>query len=63
MCMSSPDAPPPPPERQAMQSPDMPGGSSPYTKRRRGLWASVLTSPQGVASAPTTTGMGAVTGG
>lgn len=65
MCMSSPDAPPPPPERQAMQSPtDDLTGKSPFRKRRSGFWASVLTGAQGTGGPPMVTGsMGNVTGG
>jgi hypothetical protein len=66
MCMSSPSPPPPPPERQAMQAPkdDYNKFNSLNAKRRRGLWASIFTSPQGVAGLPTVTGTtGGITGG
>lgn len=68
MCISAPKvkAPPPAAERQPMQNPkdqfNSPGGLS--AKRRRGLWASIFTSPQGVAGAPAVTGTsGGITGG
>ena len=66
MCMSSPSPPPPPPERQAMQSPkdDANRFAGLSAKRRRGMWASIFTSPQGVNGMPTVTGnTGGVTGG
>lgn len=57
---------PPAAERQAMQLPkdatDPRSGQS--MRRRRGLWASIFTSPQGVAGSPSVTGSGSgVTGG
>lgn len=57
MC-TAPEPPPPPAERQAMKSPtDTAAGSIPNSMRaRRGFWASVMTSPQGVMGAPTVTG-------
>jgi hypothetical protein len=66
MCISAPKvkAPPPPAQFQAMQVPkDMttPGKGS---LRRRGMWASIFTGPQGIVSAPNVTGTsGGVTGG
>lgn len=68
MCIGGPKIPKTPPaaERQPMQVPkDM---IDPKTglamRRRRGLWASIFTSPQGVAKAPTVTGSsGGMTGG
>jgi hypothetical protein len=59
--------PPPPAQTQAMQSPkdqmqDPRSGSSKL--RRRGLWASVFTGPQGITGAPSVTGStGGLTGG
>jgi hypothetical protein len=57
---------PPAAERQAMQAPrdavDQRTGLA--VRRRRGMWASLFTSPQGVVGAPTVTGMsGGMTGG
>lgn len=69
MCMFKPKVPktPPPAQYQTMQTPkDMvnSGRDSRLRLRRRGMWASVFTSPQGVSGAPTVTGMsGGVTGG
>lgn len=69
MCIGAPKPPtiPPAAERQAMQQPvDMtsPANNALATRRRRGLWASIFTSPQGVTGAPITTGTsGSVTGG
>lgn len=67
MC-SAPKVPKTPPaaERQAMQLPkdtvDPRTGIS--VRRRRGLWANLFTSPQGVVAAPVTTGTsGSITGG
>jgi hypothetical protein len=56
---------PPGAERQAMQMPkEMAGTNSNYKRRRRGMWASIFTSPAGISSAPTVTGTtGGVTGG
>lgn len=68
MCMGAPKikAPPPPAQMQRMQAPKDftdPRNAGSRT-RRRGLWASVLTGPQGIAAAPVTTGTaGGVTGG
>jgi hypothetical protein len=59
--------PPPPAQLQAMQAPkdmmqDPRDGSSKI--RRRGLWASVFTGPQGISAAPKVTGTGGgLTGG
>lgn len=60
-------APPPPAMLQAMQSPKdftqnaRDGGTA---RRRRGLWATVFTGPQGIAGPPTVTGSsGGITGG
>lgn len=72
MCMfSAPKvnipAPVPPAQMQAMQSPkdmmqDQRGGSS--QRRRRGLWATVFTGPQGIVGSPAVTGTGGgLTGG
>ena len=58
---------PPAAQMQAQQLPkDMTQGRDQDRNklRRRGLWASVFTSPQGITSAPTVTGGGgSVTGG
>jgi hypothetical protein len=67
--MKAPKVPktPPPAQYQTMQTPkDMINGGkdSRLRLRRRGMWASVMTGPQGVAGAPSVTGMGgSVTGG
>jgi hypothetical protein len=68
MCFSAPKIKPPPPpaQMQSMQQPkDMSltkGNSS--ALRRRGMWASIFTGPQGIASAPNVTGTsGGITGG
>ena len=59
--------PPPPAQMQAMQAPkdlmqNPKDGSS--IRRRRGLWASVFTGPQGITGAPSVTGTaGGLTGG
>lgn len=69
MCMGAPKikAPPPPAQFQQMQAPkDLsdPRNANRSRLRRRGLWASVFTGPQGVASAPNVTGgSGGITGG
>lgn len=57
---------PPAAERQAMQAPKdtMDPKTGQAIRRRRGLWASIFTSPQGLPSAPVTTGGGSsITGG
>ena len=68
MCMfKAPKIPKSPPaaERQAMQLPkEMAGRDGRARKMRRGMWASVFTSPAGVSGAPTVTGTsGGMTGG
>jgi hypothetical protein len=68
VCIGAPKIPktPPPAQYQQMQVPkDMMGSKSAFAqRRRRGLWASIFTSPQGVTGAPTVTGSGSgVTGG
>lgn len=69
MCMFKPKIPKavPPAQMQTMQNPkDMTqsGKSGQALRRRRGMWASIFTSPQGVIGAPTVTGgTGGVTGG
>lgn len=69
MCIGLPKAPKVPvaPERQAEQLPqDMTQSQSNdiYKRRRKGLWASIFTSPAGVSGPPTVTGgTGGVTGG
>lgn len=69
MCIGAPKVQQTPPaaERQAMQLPKdatNPRGDALSLRRRRGLWASIFTSPQGVTGAPNVTGTsGGVTGG
>ena len=69
MCLfSAPkiEAPPPPAQMQAMQAPKDftdPRKSNKDRMRRRGLWASIFTSPQGVTIAPAVTGSGGGTTG
>jgi hypothetical protein len=69
MCIGAPKAPTIPPgvERQAMQVPkdaSSPNNRALAQRRRRGLWASIFTSPQGVTGTPTVTGTsGGITGG
>ena len=52
-------------ERQAMQMPkEMAGNTGAYKRRRRGMWASIFTSPAGIPSMPNVTGTsGGMTGG
>lgn len=68
MCIGAPKIPKTPPaaERQPMSAPR--DSVDPKTglavRRRRGLWASIFTSPQGVTGAPNVTGTsGGITGG
>lgn len=68
MCMfKTPKIPKQPPgaERQAMQMPkEMAGRDGKARRMRRGMWASIFTSPAGITTAPTVTGSsGGVTGG
>jgi hypothetical protein len=67
MCMFKPKIPKQVPgaERQAMQMPkESVGTNAAYRRRRRGMWASIFTSPQGISTVPTVTGgAGGVTGG
>jgi hypothetical protein len=69
MCMfKAPKIPktPPPAQMQSMQVPkDMVGRDGNRMRlRRRGMWASVFTSPQGVTGMPAVTGSsGGTTGG
>ena len=68
MCMfKAPKVPKQPPaaERQAMQVPkEMAQIDARSRRRRRGMWASIFTSPAGIPSVPTVTGSsGGVTGG
>lgn len=68
MCIGAPKikAPPPPAQFQQMQAPkDFTDPRNNRSKlRRRGMWASVFTGPQGISAAPTVTGgVGGVTGG
>jgi hypothetical protein len=57
----------PPAQYQTMQVPKEMGQdrtSDSYKRRRRGMWASIFTSPQGITGAPSVTGTsGGVTGG
>jgi len=66
MCMFKPKIPKqiPGAERQAMQVPkDMVDPKTGQAiRRRRGLWASIFTSPQGISGPPTTTGTSTGTG-
>jgi hypothetical protein len=52
---------PTPPERQAVQTPQDPIDKriGLNARRRRGMWASVFTSPRGVIGLPAVTGMSA----
>lgn len=65
MCIGSPSVKvpksPPAAERQALQLPKelVDPNKSKMMRRRRGMWASIFTSPQGVTGAPTVTGAGA----
>ena len=63
MCISTPPI-PTPPERQETQLPDdgatQPGVDA-MAKRRRGLYASVLTSPQGVLGSANVSGISGAT--
>ncbi len=68
MCIGAPKITPPPPpaQFQAMQAPK--DFTDPRTQnkdmiRRRGLWASIFTSPQGAPGAPVVTGSGGGTTG
>lgn len=68
MCIGAPKIPKPvpPAQFQQMQMPkDMTNASDAKARlRRRGMWASIFTSPQGIAGPPTVTGTsGGVTGG
>lgn len=69
MCMFKPKVPkvPPPAQMQAMQAPKdltQANKAGAGLRRRRGMWASIFTSPQGVSGAPSVTGTGSgVTGG
>ncbi len=49
---------PPVPERQAVQTPQDPTDSRAglNARRRRGMWASIFTSPRGTGAAPSVTG-------
>jgi hypothetical protein len=53
------------PERQAVQAPQDPVDqrTSLNARRRRGFWASIMTSPQGVSGPPSVTGTTGTTGG
>lgn len=66
MCMSAPKIPPPvpPAQFQAMQQPKDMTRTTGKGLRRRGMWSSIMTSPQGITSAPNVTGTsGGITGG
>ncbi len=57
MCTSTPDV-PTIPERQVTKLPDSgstAGNADAAAKRRRGLYASIMTSPQGTVGTPATT--------
>lgn len=58
-------APPPAPERQAMQNPkELNLSRSMSNRRRRGMWAAVFTGPGGASGLPSVTGSsGGLTGG
>lgn len=53
------------PERQAVQVPKdiVDERTVASSRRRRGMWAAIMTSPQGVTSAPTVTGSAGTLGG
>jgi hypothetical protein len=56
--------PPPPAQMQAMQMPKEMQGNKRNRPRRRGMWANIFTSPQGLTSIPSVTGApGGTTGG
>lgn len=62
MCVSAPKAPavPPIPERQSVRLPDngaTAARSDMMAKRRRGLYASILTSPQGALGSANISGV------
>lgn len=67
MCMpSAPEPPPPPAQMQSQTAPKelYNDKSSLGRRRRRGLYAAILTAPAGVGAAPSVTGTtGGVTGG
>lgn len=67
MCFSAPKipAPVPPAQFQAMQTPkDLTSPNNKNLARRRGMWASIMTGPQGIAAPPSVTGTGGgLTGG
>jgi hypothetical protein len=67
MCLSAPKIKPPPPpaQMQSMQQPkDMSNVKGNSALRRRGMWASIFTGPQGITSSPNVTGTsGGITGG
>lgn len=54
---------PPVPERQAVQAPrdDVNARTSLSARRRRGMWAAIMTGPNGIAGAPKVTGTSAGT--
>ncbi len=63
MCMPKVSVPKTPPavERQAVQTPQDPVDQRVglNARRRRGMWASIMTSPRGVLGAPSVTALGA----
>jgi hypothetical protein len=65
--MSAPSIPPPPPPAQfnpAQAPKDLTPNSDANTLRRRGMWASIFTGPQGITSPANVTGSsGGMTGG
>lgn len=63
MCMPKIKPPKIPPmvERQAMQAPDDPVDrrAGLNARRRRGMWAAIMTGPRGILGSPKVTGLGA----
>lgn len=57
MC-GAPEPPPPPAARQDMKSPadNVADGVPNSIRQRRGFWATIMTTPQGVSGAPGVTG-------
>jgi hypothetical protein len=58
MCIGAPKIKPPPPpaQFQQMQVPKDLTGTKKTSLRRRGMWASIFTGPQGIVAAPNVTG-------
>lgn len=66
MCLGAPKIPktPPPAQFQQMQAPKDITRPDNTRRRRRGLYASIFTGPQGIAGSPSVTGStGGLTGG